>query len=131
MVLALSREAPNAVGNRQADDDHVYRQPQDQIAKLVRTPGVKRRDRQDDEIHYLFDRSAEEQATDQRILFQEWKLQTCPVINGSRRACDEEVQQDTENISGCASMQRLPSQQPGSDRQRDIPSKEDAGLCQV
>jgi hypothetical protein len=67
----LFREPPNAVGNRQPDHDHVHNQPWNQVVQLVRPSCVKRGERQDDQIHYLFNRGAEEQATHQHVLLHE------------------------------------------------------------
>jgi hypothetical protein len=41
MATHLSCEAPDAVGDRQADYDHVHEQSNNQIMKRVRTLGVK------------------------------------------------------------------------------------------
>jgi hypothetical protein len=70
-VTRLFREPSNAIGNRQPDHDHVHKQPENQVMKFVRTPGVERGERQDDKIHYLFNGGAKEQATHQWVFRQE------------------------------------------------------------
>ena len=67
---ASFRKPANTIGDRQPDHDHVYNQPENQVMKFVGTSGVKRRERQDDQVHYLFNCSAIEQATHQRVLPQ-------------------------------------------------------------
>ncbi len=41
----LFREPPDAEGNRQANHDHVDKQPKNKVMKFVRAPGVKRGER--------------------------------------------------------------------------------------
>ena len=60
----LFRESSNTEGNWQADCEHVDRDAEKQVVKFVRTVCVKRRERQDNERHYLIDRGAVKQSTD-------------------------------------------------------------------
>jgi hypothetical protein len=50
----LFREPKNAERNRLRGDDHVHEQPLNQVMKMIRAPGVKRGERQNDQIHYFF-----------------------------------------------------------------------------
>src|SRR5579859_5182173 len=96
--------------------------------KFVRAPGVKRGERQNDKIHYLFHRSAKEQAAHQRVLQHETQPAACRVVNSRCRASDKEVQQDTKDIRAGASLESVPPQQAGGNGERNLPAKEDAGL---
>ena len=80
----LFREPPNAEGNRQPDHDHVHKQPLNHVMKLIRAPGVKRGERQNDITHYQFTRDAIEQAAHQRVLRQKNQCATGRVVNSRR-----------------------------------------------
>ena len=56
-ILRLLRKPPHTVGNRKPDDHHVHQQSQNEVVKFVRTPSVKCRERQNDQIHDFFHRS--------------------------------------------------------------------------
>jgi hypothetical protein len=86
---------------------------------------MKRGERQDDEVHDLFDRGAVKQTADQRMFFQEGQPAACGVVNGRCRQGDEEVQQDAESVDTCASMGGFRTQESCRDGERDAPSEED------
>src|SRR5579864_5788006 len=65
------------------------------------------------------------------MLRQETQPSTGQVVNGGHRECNEEVQHNTQNIGSCASMKSLLSQQAPGNYEWNVPSKQDAGLCQV
>jgi hypothetical protein len=51
--------------------------------KFVRAPGVKRGERQDDQIHYLLHRAAKEQTAHQRVFPQKAQPDACTVVHSS------------------------------------------------
>ena len=77
-------EASNAVGNRQAYDNHVDEQTLEQVMKFVRTSGMERGEGQNDEVHEVFDGGAEEQATDEGMLGHEGQAAAGGVVDGRR-----------------------------------------------
>ncbi len=90
--------------------------------KRKRAPRVEPGERQDDQVHHQHYAGAEAQAAHQRVLRQEREPAACRVIH--RRGCqsDKEVQEDTQNISACASLNSLPPQQASGDVEWDVPS---------
>src|SRR5580704_10122106 len=96
--------------------------------KCVRAPRVKRGERQNDQSHYLFHCGAKEQAAHQWVFLQKTQPAARRVVNSRRRAGDKEVQYDTKNIGANAPMESLPAQQARGNRQRNVPSKQEARL---
>jgi hypothetical protein len=74
----------------------VDEEAEDEIAVLVGSFGVEGGEWQDDKAHEELDCGTEDEAADQRIGFEEWEWAAGGVVNGSGRAGDEEVEQDTE-----------------------------------
>src|SRR5881392_3168742 len=97
----------------------------------VRSACVQRRERQNDEIHDFFDRGAIEQPAHQRMLDKKFEPPTCRVINGRCGERDKKVQENAEDVCSCASVEGLPPQQTSSNGQWNLPSKQNAGLCEV
>ena len=128
MATRLSPEPPNAEGNWQPNDDHVDKQPKNQVVKFVRAPGVKSGERQNDKIHYLFHRGAKEQAAHQRVLRHKAQLAACRVVNSRRGARNKEMQEDTQNVGADASLESLAAQQACGNHEWNLPSKQDASL---
>src|SRR5438445_10205128 len=96
--------------------------------KFVRASCVKRGERQNDKIHYLFHRGAKEQPTNQWVLRHKTQPAARRVINGCCGASDKEVQEDTQNISADASLESLPPQQAPGNHELNVPSEQDASL---
>src|SRR6266852_8207382 len=96
--------------------------------KFVRASCVKRGERQNDKIHYLFHRGAKEQPANQWVLRHKTQPAACRVVNSRCQASDKEVQEDTQNIGADASLESLPPQQAPGNHERDVPSKQDASL---
>src|SRR5260370_38752773 len=99
--------------------------------KFIWAPGVKRGERQNDKIHYLLHRGAEEQAAHKWVLIHKTQPAARSVVNGRCRASDKEVQCDTKNIGADAPMESLPAKQPAGNHARNVPSKQDASLYKV
>ena len=53
------------------------------------------------------------------------------VINSRCLESDKEVEEDTQNIRAWASVESLPSQQAGRNHERNLPSKQHAGLPEI
>ena len=74
----LFRESTNAVGNRQSNDNHVDEQSLNQVEQLVGAPGVKGRERQNDEAHEQFHRLAIKQTGHSGCSFKKTSLRLAP-----------------------------------------------------
>src|ERR1700730_6185956 len=94
----------------------------------VRTPGVKRGEWQNDKIHDLLHCGTEEQAADYWMLSQESQTAAGHVVNRGCSAGDKERQHDTQNVGARASVESAPPQQACGNRERNVPSKQDASL---
>src|SRR5579864_3832285 len=97
----------------------------------VRATGVKGREGQNDEGHYLIHGGAEEQTTNQRVLGHKTQLAAGREINCRRGARDKEVQADAQYVGANASTDSLPAEQTGGDHEWNPPSKKDASLKQI
>ena len=128
----LLSEATHAIGDRQSDHDHVDQQPLNQVMQFVRPSCMKRGERKNDEIHELLNRRAKEQAANQRVLLQKEQPPTRRVVSCRRRKSNQEVQANAKKINSRVPVfSYLPAQQTPGNRQRNIPSKENAGLQKV
>jgi hypothetical protein len=112
------RKAPNAEGDGQADDNHVYDQAEQHLVKFVRAPGMERRQRQYDIAHYQLNGYSIEQAAHQGVRGHKDKLSAGSVVNSRSGEGDEEVDEDTQQVHARAAlMGRLPANQPGGNPQ--------------
>src|SRR5260370_41669310 len=96
--------------------------------KFIWAPGVKRGERQNDKIHYLLHRGAEEQAAHKWVLIHKTQPAARSVVNGRCRASDKEVQCDTKNIGPAPPRESLPPNHPPGIPERNFPSKQDPSL---
>jgi len=94
----------------------VHDQPENQVVQFLRSPGVKRRERQDNKIHYFLDRATKEQTAHQRMFLQKNQPDAGSVVNRRGREGDKKMQEDTKNIRACAPLESLPPQQAGGNR---------------
>jgi uncharacterized membrane protein len=101
----LFRESADAVGNRQANHHHVHTQAQKQIVQGIGATGVKRGERQNNQVHDLLDRSAKEKAAYQRVLFQKSQPAAGYVISGSSRESNEVVQQHSQDVDADSALE--------------------------
>jgi hypothetical protein len=99
--------------------------------KFVRASGVKGGERQDDQIHYFFNRRAIEQSAHERVLDQEIQLAAGCIVKRRKGKGDKEVQEDTHGIDGRAAVNCLPPEQAGGNHLGYTPSEEYASLGEV
>jgi len=95
----LFPEATNAVGDRQSDHDHVDQQTLNQALQAVRPSCMKRGERKNNEIHEFLNRSAKEQAANQRVLLQKEQPPARRIVGSRRRESNQEVQANAKNIN--------------------------------
>src|ERR1700677_777274 len=69
-LAGLFPESANAVGDWQADHDHMDEQSLKHVVKFVGASSLKRGERQNDITHYHFNRSPKEKTAHQRVLLQ-------------------------------------------------------------
>ena len=106
-------------------------QAENEVVKPVGSSCVKRGERQDDEIHHVLHRRAEEQAADQWVIDWEEEAAAPGVIDRRDAECDEKMQQDSQRIGARASVERRPSKQPRGDRERNPPAEQNHRLREV
>ena len=92
---------------------------------------MKRRERQDDEVHDIFHRTAEEQAADDPMFLHERQLAAERVVSCRCRASNEEVEDDSQSVRASTAVDRLSTQQSGGNPARNSPTKQNAGLQQI
>jgi hypothetical protein len=116
---------PDAVRDRQADEEDVGKDALDEVAQRSRPHEVQRRERQHHDLHEKVDGDPEEQPAHEWEFAQERQLESRGVVHRCRGDRDEEVQEDAEQPSACTSLHGAWPENATRDGAWDTPSKVD------